>query len=190
MKLYKMKNSGNFSLTGKLAAVMLVSVLFFSSCSSNANENNANQEQTEQSNNTDQGASSSGPAAESAPAASPEELAKTDKGVGPVTEDMTLPATVDKALADKGKALFETKCTACHNNTADKKVGPGLKDISNRRRPEWIMNMILNPSEMTQKDPIAKDLLGTYLAQMANQSLTKDEARAVVEYFRQNDSGK
>jgi hypothetical protein len=52
------------------------------------------------------------------------------------------------------------------------------------------MNMILNPGEMTQKDETAKALLAEHLTQMANQNLTKDEARAVLEYFRQNDAGK
>ena len=27
------------------------------------------------------------------------------------------------------------------------------------RTPEWIMNMILNPTEMVEKDPLAKELL-------------------------------
>jgi hypothetical protein len=47
------------------------------------------------------------------------------------------------------------------------------------------MNMILNPEEMVQKDPIAKQLLVEYNgAPMANQNLTEDEARAILEYFR------
>jgi len=111
-----------------------------------------------------------------------------NKGIGPVTS-VTLGA-LDDAMADKGKVTFAAKCTACHN-TPDidtKKIGPSLKSVTKRRTPEWIMNQILNPSEMTQKDPIAKELLGKYIAQMANQNLTQDEARQVLEYFRQNDS--
>ncbi|HEY4797828.1 MAG TPA: c-type cytochrome [Bacteroidia bacterium] len=111
-----------------------------------------------------------------------------DKGIGPVTS-VTIGA-LDNTLADKGKTIFAAKCTACHNtpDIDSKKIGPSLKGVSKRRAPEWIMNQILNPSEMTQKDPIAKDLLATYIAQMANQNLTQDEARSVLEYFRQNDS--
>jgi cytochrome c1 len=45
--------------------------------------------------------------------------------------------------------------------------------------------MILNPEEMVNNDPIAKKLLVEFNgAPMANQNLTDDEARAVVEYFR------
>ena len=107
-------------------------------------------------------------------------------GIGPVTK-VDLDANVDAALASTGKKTFEAKCVACHK-LETKYVGPALHGITKRRKPEWIMNMILNPSEMTQKDPVAKALLSEYLTQMANQSLTKDDARAVLEYFRSLDN--
>ena len=108
-----------------------------------------------------------------------------DKGIGPVTS-VSLGA-LDENLAANGKTIFAAKCVACHKIDV-KVVGPALQDITKRRKPEWIMNQILNPTEMTQKDPVAKALLGQYIAQMANQNLTQDEARAVLEFFRQNDS--
>ena len=47
------------------------------------------------------------------------------------------------------------------------------------------MNMILNPDVMVQEDPIAKKLLmENNGSPMANQNLTNEEARAVLEYFR------
>jgi hypothetical protein len=47
------------------------------------------------------------------------------------------------------------------------------------------MNMILNPDQMVKEDPLAKKLLMEYNGSpMANQNLTEEEARAVVEYFR------
>jgi Na+/phosphate symporter len=46
------------------------------------------------------------------------------------------------------------------------------------------MNQILNPEEMVAKDPIAKKLLAEYIAPMANQGLTEEDARQVLEYFR------
>jgi hypothetical protein len=47
------------------------------------------------------------------------------------------------------------------------------------------MNMILNPEVMIKKDPIAKKLLDEFDgAPMANQNLTEDQARQVLEYFR------
>ena len=107
----------------------------------------------------------------------------TNKGVGPVTS-VELGASVDQALADKGKAIYEAKCTACHKPT-EKFIGPAPKGILDRRSPEWVMNMILAPEKMVKEDPIAKKLLMEFNGSpMANQNLTQDEARQVLEYFR------
>ncbi|MGZ5243669.1 MAG: c-type cytochrome [Bacteroidia bacterium] len=131
-------------------------------------------------NQTEQTGAAETPAAE-APAAD------DGKGVGPV-KSVEVGASVDQSMAEKGKVLFEAKCTACHNTDENKKVGPGLAKVTERRKPEWIMNMILNPEKMVQEDPTAKELLATYLAPMANQSLTEEESRHILEYFRKNDS--
>ena len=87
-------------------------------------------------------------------------------------------------MAANGKEIYEKMCTACHK--PDKKhIGPAPKGILSRRSPEWIMNMILAPEKMVKEDPLAKDLLIEFNGSpMANQNLTKDEARAVLEYFR------
>jgi mono/diheme cytochrome c family protein len=107
----------------------------------------------------------------------------SNKGIGPVTS-VTLAGSVDQALADKGKAVYEKMCTACHKPT-EKFIGPSPKGILDRRSPEWIMNMILNPEQMVKEDPIAKKLLMEFNGSpMANQNLTEEEARAVLEYFR------
>jgi len=106
-------------------------------------------------------------------------------GIGPV-KSVTL-GSVDKSLADKGKELFETKCVACHKFDS-KLVGPPLKDVTKRRKPEWIMNMILNPEQMTKENPTAKQLFGQYLTQMTFQNVTQDDARAILEYFRSLDN--
>ncbi len=108
---------------------------------------------------------------------------ETNHGIGPI-KPFTLPAEIDQDLVLKGKEVYEAMCTACHK--IDKKfIGPAPKDILTRRTPAWIMNMILNPDEMTQKDPIAKQLLmEANGSPMANQNLTEEQARAVLEYFR------
>jgi cytochrome c len=104
-----------------------------------------------------------------------------DKGIGPV-KSVTL-GEIDQAMADQGHELFKAKCSACHKE--DKRfVGPALAGVTERRTPEWIMNMILNPEGMVAENPIAKQLLAEYLSPMANQSLTEPEARLILEYFR------
>ena len=115
--------------------------------------------------------------------ADPYENWKEYNGVGPV-QSLELPAEIDEALVAKGKEVYESKCTACHK--VDKKfIGPAPKDILTRRTPAWIMNMILAPDKMVAEDPIAKKLLMEFNGSpMANQNLTEEEARAVLEYFR------
>lgn len=112
-------------------------------------------------------------------------MSEPDKGVGPVTE-VKLSADIDASMVEKGKGIFETKCSACHK-WEEKYVGPALKGVTKRREPEWILNMILNPGEMTQKNPTAKALFEEILIQMTPQNLTEQEARTVLEYFRSLD---
>lgn len=103
-------------------------------------------------------------------------------GVGPINS-MDL-GELDESLAIQGKEVFDAKCTACHKVDA-KFIGPSPKGILDRRKPEWVMNMILNPEGMVAEDPVAKQLLIEFNgAPMANQNLTEDEARSVLEYFR------
>ncbi|MBW6483939.1 MAG: cytochrome c [Vicingaceae bacterium] len=105
----------------------------------------------------------------------------TNKGIGPIS-NVEL-AAIDDAMANEGEAVFAAKCTACHK-IGKRYIGPDLTGVITRRTPEWIMNMIMNPEEMVANDPIAKELLMEYSAPMANQSLTEDETRKILEYFR------
>lgn len=105
-----------------------------------------------------------------------------NKGIGPVKKVEV--GEINQEMVATGKQIFEEKCTACHK-TDQKFIGPAPAGITKRRSPEWIMNMILNPVEMVQKDPIAKQLLmEANGAPMADQNLTEEEARNVLEYFR------
>ena len=104
-----------------------------------------------------------------------------DKGVG-IIKSLEL-GDIDEAMVAEGEIVFKAKCSACHKITK-RFVGPGLAGVTERRTPEWIMNMILDPELMVAKNQIAKDLLAEYLAPMANQNLTEIEARQILEYLR------
>jgi len=108
------------------------------------------------------------------------------KGVGRFTSVPVGP--IDNAMAAKGKEVFTSKCMACHRATDEKIVGPGLKGVTKLRTPEWIMNMITNPEEMTKKDPWAKALFEKHLVQMTFQNVSDDEARQILEFLRKNDA--
>ena len=106
-----------------------------------------------------------------------------NKGIGPITS-VDLSPEIDAEMAAEGDKIYQAMCTACHKVGANY-IGPAPNGVLTRRSPEWVMNMILNPEEMVQKDPIAKQLLGEYNgAPMANQNLPEEQARAVLEYFR------
>ncbi len=107
----------------------------------------------------------------------------TNKGIGPI-KSVTLGTEIDQAMAAKGAEVYKMNCTACHK--VDKKfIGPAPKGILERRTPEWVMNMIMNPEEMTQKDPLANDLLKEFNGSpMANQNMSEEQTRQMLEYFR------
>jgi len=112
-----------------------------------------------------------------------ERVDMTTKGVGPITS-VELGPEIDQAMAANGKEVYDQMCLACHR-IGKKFIGPPPNGILERRTPEWVMNMILNPQEMVQQDPLAKDLLQEFNGSpMSNQGLTEEQARAVLEYFR------
>lgn len=111
-----------------------------------------------------------------------------ETGVGPFKE-VDLGADVNMSLAEQGKTLFEGRCTACHKFD-ERFVGPPLAGVTERRNPVWIMNMIINPTEMVEKDPIAKELLAEYQAPMMNMGVNEEDTRAILEYLRAHDQGK
>ena len=106
-----------------------------------------------------------------------------NKGVGPI-KSVDLSAAVNQEIVAHGADVYKKMCTACHR-TDRKFVGPAPTGILKRRSPEWVMNMILNPEQMVKEDPLAKELLIEFNGSpMANQGLTEEDARAVLEYFR------
>lgn len=104
-----------------------------------------------------------------------------NKGIGPI-KSIKLEA-IDEKMVAKGKDLYKKNCTACHK-FKKRYIGPALKGMTKIRSPEWIMNMMLNTTEMLEKDPVAKALMAEYSAPMAQQNLSEEEARAILEYLR------
>jgi len=106
-----------------------------------------------------------------------------NKGVGPIN-NVILEDKVNISMANSGEKLFNQLCTSCHIINEDY-IGPAMSGILDRRSPEWIMNMILNPIQMLEEDPIAVELLEKYnFEYMYNQNLLEEEAREILEYFR------
>lgn len=102
-------------------------------------------------------------------------------GIGPINEVVSV-GEIDMEKVAVGKEIFRTKCSACHKMEQDY-VGPALGNVLESRSPTYIMNMILNPVEMTKKHPEARKMLAQYMNQMTFQNVTQEEARAIVEYL-------
>ena len=106
-----------------------------------------------------------------------------NKGIGPIKE-VAFADEIDTEMAARGEAKFNAICVACHM-VDQRMIGPAMKGVYERRSPEWVMNMILNPDGMLKEDPIAKALLKEYNnAIMLNQNLTEEETRDIAEYLR------
>lgn len=106
------------------------------------------------------------------------------KGIGPIQELELGP--IDDEMAEAGEALFTTNCSACHKFD-ERYVGPALAGVTERRSPEWIMNMILNTDQMLFEDDTAYELLAEYMTPMAQMPLSEEEVRSILEYFREVD---
>ena len=106
---------------------------------------------------------------------------ETDRGTGPVKE-LKL-GEINLSMAQEGLELFSRKCSTCHR--IDRKlIGSALKGITQRRTPEWIMNMMLNPDGMITDNKAAAELFEKYKVGMSPQDLNEQDARKILEYLR------
>jgi hypothetical protein len=133
----------------------------------------------------EQGAGDQTDAPPAASAAAQSELSdwELENGIGPITADVQLDA-IDPALVARGEEIFTLKCSACHK-LDERYVAPPLRDVTERRTPAFMLNMMLNSFEMTQKHPTVRELLAEYYTPMTDQGLTEEDARAVLDYLRQ-----
>lgn len=111
------------------------------------------------------------------------------RGFGEVKE-VTLKSPLEQDRIGRGLAIYEMKCQACHKLDDQRVVGPGWKNVTTKRKPEWIMNMITNVDVMLDKDPEAQKLLELCLMRMPNQNVSVGDARDILEFMRQNDGEK
>lgn len=112
-----------------------------------------------------------------------------ERGIGKF-QNVTISPTLNASLATTGEKTYGVKCASCHKLTDERLVGPGWKGVSNKRKPEWILNFMTNTDEMLNKDPEAQAQLEICLVRMPNQSLSDDEAYSLYEFMRKNDGVK
>ena len=111
-------------------------------------------------------------------------MAETQRLTRDILREKEVPlGPVDKTMAAKGKTLFNSKCMICHDLKQDK-IGPALGNITKIRTPEFIMNLLLNTDQMQKEDHVIKELIKKYRVLMTPPNISKEQARAIVEYLR------
>jgi hypothetical protein len=111
------------------------------------------------------------------------------KGIGRF-QNIQLTFPLDEKMVERGHVIYESKCFSCHKLTSELLVGPGWTGVTERRKPEWIMNWITNTKVMLDRDLAARADMIVCLIRMPNQDLTDGQARNVLEFMRKNDGKK
>lgn len=113
---------------------------------------------------------------------------KENIGIGPIKELKLGP--INEAMVKEGQNIFNSKCFACHK-LESKLVGPALIPIVKKTNPVYLMNYLLNTTEMQKKEPQLKKLIKEFNGVvMPDQDLNKKQARSVLEYLRSKVKGK
>jgi cytochrome c2 len=167
-----MKNKNN--LRKLTTGLLLLAILVFSACGGSSNPSQNTQSTTnEEAKKVEKQV---------------EAIKKYNTGIGPI-EKVEI-GDLDAALSVKGKGIYELKCQSCHRLEGERLVGPSFKGVTERRTPEWVMNMVMNTEAMLNEDADAKSLLELCLVRMPNQNVAEPDARAIVEYLRDIDGHK
>lgn len=155
---------------------------FFAACNGSGNKSN-NSDTTSTAPASTEATTDTGTTANGNPSYDP------NRGEGKF-HDVKLAEKLDPHEAAEGQKIYELKCSSCHKLTDERLVGPGWKGVTQRHKPEWILNFVTNTDDMLDKDPKAQAMLEICMVRMPNQNLTDDQAREVLEFMRKNDGVK
>ena len=87
---------------------------------------------------------------------------------------------------EEGKALFTTRCAACHN-VNKVLTGPALAGVDQRRSIDWIINFVHSSSKMVAKGD--KDAVAIYekfnkIPMPDHTDLSAENIKQIVEYIK------
>ncbi|HEY4800528.1 MAG TPA: cytochrome c [Bacteroidia bacterium] len=99
--------------------------------------------------------------------------------------------TINDSLYETGKAIYQKKCTHCHE-WETRKRGPALKGVTKRHSAEWIANLLANLRAFVKEDSIVTHTLSqdkittdtNNKDQVSVPITTPDERKAIIEFFR------
>ncbi len=107
-----------------------------------------------------------------------------NKNIQPTKKE---PEKLNDMLVVKGQFVFTKKCMSCHEMEVKLK-GPALRNVTKRRKADWIKNMILNPDKMIVEDSIAKRLYYEHGVKMVVEDVKDEDANAVMEFLKSVDA--
>lgn len=86
---------------------------------------------------------------------------------------------------DRGEALFNQTCVACHTIGKGRLVGPDLANVHNRRDEAWIIRFVQSSQGLVRdQDPEAVALFEEYnRIVMPDHALSDDDVRAILGYI-------
>ncbi len=85
-----------------------------------------------------------------------------------------------------GEKLFNQSCLVCHSLGTERKVGPGLEGINQKRTEEWLINWIKNSQKMIEEgDEQAIAIYEEYnkVAMMPFDFMSDEEIRSILTYI-------
>jgi len=87
-----------------------------------------------------------------------------------------------------GEEIFQGNCAGCHTIGKGNLVGPDLSGVTLRREENWLIKQIKDPDGLvTEKDPIALQLLKEFNMPMVALGLSDDEIKEIILYLKNVD---
>jgi cytochrome c551/c552 len=87
---------------------------------------------------------------------------------------------------EKGKTIFTTRCTSCHNVNAQV-VGPALANVDQRRTVDWIVSFVHSPKTLIQKNDKQAVALYNQFNQIVmpdHSDLSSDDIKDILAYVK------
>ena len=87
---------------------------------------------------------------------------------------------------EKGKTIFTTRCTSCHNVNAQV-VGPALANVDQRRTVDWIVSFVHSPKTLIQKNDKQAVALYNQFNQIVmpdHSDLSSDDIKNILAYVK------
>lgn len=103
----------------------------------------------------------------------------------PSVGSTTSPVGVSTLSSEKGTALYQNICSACHTIGGGKKIGPDLKGVTSRQDPNWLVRWIQEPDKvLAEGDSHATQLMQKHdNFPMPNYAISEAQAKDILAHI-------